>query len=414
MPTGPRTAAFLVVASAALGCRPEQAPPAKPPEPPAQRVSAEPEPDQAEPEHEFACGSGPIELFEAPHETWDITFSPDGELVAATDADTVAIWDLRSGRRLHTLGGEHPEPIELIAFSPSARRIAALANETLVVWSLDDRQVVRRETLPSRQRRIFYREYEGREWLIFNSAHYPTGTLKPPATAFEVDGGPVFHPFESTVRSSLLALATDTLTLVRGATSAEVWLGPGHELRTLDRAFEPTAISPDGRILISDRRGGVSVWDLQTGVKTGVLSDPDAEAAGQEIAFWPAAIAISPDTKRVAIAYIDERGMLWDRESGATLATIEAPHGVEIMLEFSADGRWLLAGVEGQWDYYDGAEPAHMWLADAQTGEGVSVDLGDYMLSLEWSSDGELLAAAGMSTARLWCRTDLSSPSSAT
>ncbi|MFY1685733.1 protein kinase domain-containing protein [Micromonospora sp. WMMD730] len=64
--------------------------------------------------------------------------SPDGRHVVTADADrTLRIWDVRTGRRVHTCDG-HPEPVTSVAFTADGRSLVSMDNRPAIRrWELD-------------------------------------------------------------------------------------------------------------------------------------------------------------------------------------------------------------------------------------------------------------------------------------
>ncbi len=63
--------------------------------------------------------------------------SPDGRcIVTASKDNIVAVWDLETGKLVHTLKG-HQDRVNSVAVSPDGRRIiSGSCDKTLAVWDL--------------------------------------------------------------------------------------------------------------------------------------------------------------------------------------------------------------------------------------------------------------------------------------
>jgi hypothetical protein len=72
------------------------------------------------------------------HTSWvfSVAFSPDGALLASGSTDkTVKVWEAATGRLLHTLS-EHTYPVTSVAFSPDGRLLASGSGDhTVRLWS---------------------------------------------------------------------------------------------------------------------------------------------------------------------------------------------------------------------------------------------------------------------------------------
>jgi WD40 repeat protein len=98
-----------------------------------------------------------------PSQCRNIAFSPDGRrLATGGDENTVKIWDVPSGRELHTLRG-HKADVYAVAFSPDGGRWIASAGEdsTVKVWDGGTGKLVR--------------SFRGHEALVGSVAFSPDG-----------------------------------------------------------------------------------------------------------------------------------------------------------------------------------------------------------------------------------------------
>jgi WD40 repeat protein len=67
-----------------------------------------------------------------------VAVTPDGRrAVSASDDRTLKVWELETGRELHTLEG-HAFPVKAVAVAPDGRRaVSASVDRTLKVWELE-------------------------------------------------------------------------------------------------------------------------------------------------------------------------------------------------------------------------------------------------------------------------------------
>jgi WD40 repeat protein len=66
----------------------------------------------------------------------DLSFSPDGRLLASADGTAIHLWEVATGKELRTFQGHRGE-ISSLAFSANGRRLASASNDsTVVIWDL--------------------------------------------------------------------------------------------------------------------------------------------------------------------------------------------------------------------------------------------------------------------------------------
>jgi|GEM_PF-1411198 WD40 repeat protein/CHAT domain-containing protein len=74
---------------------------------------------------------------------WSLSFSPDGKLIASASSDnTIKIWKLKDGSLIRTLQG-HQSLVRDVSFSPDGKLIASASNDnTVKLWRLKDGSLI--------------------------------------------------------------------------------------------------------------------------------------------------------------------------------------------------------------------------------------------------------------------------------
>jgi len=182
--------------------------------------------------------------------------------------------------------------------------------------------------------------------------------------------------------SSVLAKSGQLAAAVCADQKLRIWALPGGQLlRAIDldtKGLDDFAVSPDGRMIAGGSHSGdYSVWDAATG----------ARKMQTRLAFYPAAIAFSPDSKRLAIAPVGEPVQIWDPASGRKLFELQRPTGGSFAVAFSRDGsRIATADADTVVRVYD-----------SRNGELLARN-ADFLLvplSVDFTPDSKQLLAAG-------------------
>jgi WD40 repeat protein len=274
-----------------------------------------------------------------------VAFSADGQLLAsASDDNTLALWDARTGHELRTLSG-HTSTVSGVAFARAGRVLASASHDgTVKLWDAQTGQEL-------------------------HTLRGNTGPLQ--TVAFAGDG-------------QVLASggAGGTLKLWDART--------GKELRTLSRQeilVPSVAFGGDGQVLASASGDTtVKLWDARTGQELRTLR---GHTGGVK------SVAFAADGQVLASASWDNTVKLWDARTGQELRTLRGHMDIVTSVAFSVDGQ-LLASAS-----YD--KTIKVW--DARTGQELRTLRGDasYVASVAFSPDGELLASAGGDmTVKLW------------
>lgn len=278
----------------------------------------------------------------------DVTWSPDGSLVATASADyTAIIWEAASGESRQILIG-HESTVEAVAWSPDGTRlVTASGDATAIVWDVSSGAILAR--------------LEGHSNGVWDAAWSPDGTR--------------------------LATASHDNTAIIWAN--ESW-EPLATLQGHDDYVNGLAWSPDGTRLVtasSDRTA--IIWNVAT-------AQPQATLRGHSDAVI--SVAWSPDGRRIATASHDTTAMVWDPDQGNSLLTLRGHTGRLTSVGWSPDGREMLTTSEDQqaiiWNVVDGRQIARL------------AGHGDQVLGGDWSPDGTTITTAGHDgRAMLWSTT---------
>lgn len=202
--------------------------------------------------------------------------SPNGLHLATASYDRkIKLWDLAQGRELRTLS-DHTDAVYGVAFAPDGRLLAsAAADRTVKLWDVDSGR--RLKTLSDATAELYTVTFNGDGKTIF------AGGVDRSIHAWSLsrsDGGSPTTT-EATLRTSVFAHDAPVLRL---------------------------AVTPDGKTLISSGEDRVvKLWDLP-GLK--------ARAALTGQADWPQGLAVSPDSRGVAVGRFDGSLSVFETASG--------------------------------------------------------------------------------------------------
>jgi WD40 repeat protein len=294
---------------------------------------------------------------------WElVVFSPDGRRLATagrTLASTdpgIQLWDTETGKCVHKI--KQHSHIASIAFSPDGRLLASAGTElnfTVRLW--DPATGVCTQTIDDIHTAAF--SPDGRWFAVGRCRRSRTGPV-------------IIQLWDSTI-------GTYTQTL------------KGHGVHGC------MAFSPDSRWLASVGRGVIQIWNPATGACRWTFKDPRRVTL----------VGFSPNNQWLVASDVESL-RLWDLCTGAYDTIYQPdpkygryyrPHQNVGSVAFSLDGRWLVWATDP--DYCNGSIRLYQ-LAKKRYGEDRTFETGGRIVSLEFSPDSSLFAAAVETTVQLW------------
>ncbi len=325
--------------------------------------------------------SSPQVLIQKGHINWvnSIEFSPDGKTLATSGLGSVKLWDVATGKMLHSFGGYgKANRIEKLIFSPNRRTLVVLsANETRL-WDTTTGEP--KKIRKSLAKHAYLADFSPNGKILATVVEvglvknhlklWDTATYKHLRT---IKGDiPKFGTLTFSPDSKTLALATQF--------GDDVWLwdtATGKPRYTLEDQGGRAVFSPDGTILITTKRHEfVKLWDAATGTLLHTLND--------RVEYE----ALSPDGK--ILATVNKKEVkLWEVATGTLVYAIQ----VEVpYVDFSADGKHLAT--------FGAKHPLKLW--NVATGELYNSFENQIFSSVRFSSDGKNLATAKKREVKLW------------
>ena len=367
-----------------------------------------------------------------------VVFSPDGKRLASGGTDTnVIIWDTEMGRKLYTLQG-HNAPVKAITFLGDGRRCYSGSENMVVrIWDLESGEstaiqlaagdrVLHDQVLNTTMHRMVWNAMSDDRKRTLTAVCLDLGKEPLYKSWADISAGLAISP-----DGRLLAFGTKGSSRERPLLKVCNVNDGAHLLALKGHLDEITSvtISPDGKRLASASEDQtIKIWDMSAGEEISTLHEeqtafclafsPDGQrlASGSEdgtIKLWAPpgreARALSPKGPTLHVSFSPDgqrlvgsgnRIFIWNVKTGNVLQrpTInDNSHSQGCRVEWSPDGRYLVAGYLGQvWDVIkEENSDLFNFLSRNVSGYGFAFSL-----------DGRLVAACRGNEVRLWDRSN--------
>ncbi|MUG91164.1 CHAT domain-containing protein [Scytonema sp. UIC 10036] len=259
-----------------------------------------------------------------------VAFSPDGKTLASSSRDkTIKLWS-RNGELLKTITG-HKDDVTCVTFSPDGKILASGGKDnTIALWHLDNGK---------------FQTWNGHNVLVASLSFSPDGKTLVSASwdndikLWNLDGE-ILKTFSGyTERFFSASFSPDGKTIVSagGDNTVKVWCVKCQQPQILKKhtgAINSISVNPDGTMFASASDDNtILLWSFSGQLLNILRGHSDAVTS----------IMFSPDGKTIASGSKDKTVRLWNR-NGQLLQTLVGHKDVISSVSFSPDSQTIASG----------------------------------------------------------------------
>ncbi len=325
---------------------------------------------------------------------YDLTYSPDGKLLAASGTMGIWIYDADTGEELNLLIG-HTDGVSSVAFTPDNKLLASGSKDNSIrVW--DPHTGQHKLTFTGHQDEVYSVAFSPDGKTLVSGGADETIRL------WDVSTGELRLTFAGHAGGvSTVIYAPDGKTLASHGWDETIRLWDAHTGEFLHSFSGHTgeirdiAYSPNGKTLASGGDDGtIRLWETHTGHLKTTLTSAIYNEGVKTVLF-------SPDGQTLISSYWEDDSLendaihFWDVASGEHRKTITSPPDTTRHIMFSPDGNTLVhAGSDGTIRFRDAANTTPL---RSLTG------YAQMFMDMKFSHDGNMLAVVSSDhRLRLW------------
>ena len=320
---------------------------------------------------------------------YSVAITSDGRhVVSGSEDKTLLMWELGSGRCVHTMG-EHLAAVWKIALTSESRYALTSSEKTLRVWDLLNGSCV--HTLKGHASKV------NSVAITHDGRYLVSGGNDKTVRIWELKKGQCIHTLVGHIGyvGSVATTPDSRYAVSSGSNSLRVWeIANGLFVRVLtshSSFIDTVVISPDGYYAVSGGENGylldsLRLWEIASGRCVHILKGHRGRVTS---------IAFTPDGWHVVSGSQDNTLRVWELTSGKCVNTLEGHTGEIRSVSISPDGRYA---VSGSLDY-----TLRVW--EILSGRCISIMEGHTggIYSVSISPDGRYVVSGSLdNTLRVW------------